>query len=135
MSTTSTAPDQATGEPASPRGTLNVFDPHPLNWLFITWNTMEEPVRTDHEGFTVMALAEDAVWRDELTLAVTVRDGARFQDGEPCTAYSIKENFDEVQRWAAPVRSESASSKMARPHSTPAWGSATYGTADHSPLA
>ena len=26
----------------------------------------------------------------------------RFQDGEPCTAESIKQNFDEVQRWAAP---------------------------------
>ena len=25
-----------------PVGTINVFDPHPLNWLFITWNTMEE---------------------------------------------------------------------------------------------
>jgi hypothetical protein len=22
-------------------GTVNVVDPHPLNWLYITWNTME----------------------------------------------------------------------------------------------
>ena len=102
MSTTSTAPAAARDEAPTPVGTLNVFDPHPLNWLFITWNTMEEPVRTDHEGFTVMALAQDAVWRDGTTLEVTVRDGARFQDGEPCTAHSIKQNFDEVQRWAAP---------------------------------
>ena len=102
MTTTSTAPARATDEGRTPVGTLRVFDPHPLNWLFITWNTMEEPVRTDHEGFTVMALAESAVWRDELTLEVTVREGARFQDGEPCTAHSIKQNFDEVQRWAAP---------------------------------
>ena len=41
-----------------PVGTVNVFDPHPLNWLFITWNTMEEPIRTDHEGYITMALAE-----------------------------------------------------------------------------
>jgi len=27
---------------SAPVGTVNVFDPHPLNWLFITWNTMEE---------------------------------------------------------------------------------------------
>jgi ABC-type transport system substrate-binding protein len=86
----------------TPVGEIRVFDPHPLNWLFITWNTMEEPVRTDHEGFLTMALAESATWRDDLTLEVKVREGARFQDGEPCTAHSIKQNFDEVQRWAVP---------------------------------
>ena len=42
---------------AEPVGTINVFDPHPLNWLFITWNTMEEPIRADQEGYIVMALA------------------------------------------------------------------------------
>ena len=88
--------------PGAPVGTVNIFDPHPLNWLFITWNTMEEPVRTDHEGYTVMALADTAVWRDDKTLEVKVRRGTVFQDGEPCTAGSIKQNFDEVQRWAAP---------------------------------
>jgi ABC-type transport system substrate-binding protein len=85
-----------------PVGTINVFDPHPLNWLFVTWNTMEEPVRTDHDGHIVMALAEAASWRDDRTLEVRVRRGATFQDREPCTAHSVKQNFDEVQRWAAP---------------------------------
>ena len=102
MSTTApqAAPErQVTGAPV---GTVHVFDPHPLNWLFITWNTMEEPVRTDHDGHIVLALAEEAAWRDDGSFAVTVRAGARFQDGEPCTAHSIKQNFDEVQRWAAP---------------------------------
>ena len=87
---------------ADPVGTINVFDPHPLNWLFITWNTMEEPIRTDHDGYITMALAESATWRDETTLEVKVRSGVRFQDGEPCTAHSIKHDFDEVQKWAAP---------------------------------
>ena len=27
----------------TPVGTINVVDPHPLNWLYITWNTMEGP--------------------------------------------------------------------------------------------
>jgi ABC-type transport system substrate-binding protein len=63
---------------------------------------MEEPVRTDHEGHTVLALAEAAEWREDGGFAVTVRRGARFQDGEPCTAHSIEQNFDEVQKWAAP---------------------------------
>ncbi len=30
-------------EQRTPVGTINVVDPNPLNWLFITWNTMEEP--------------------------------------------------------------------------------------------
>ena len=102
MSATASEAQRDRDETAAPLGTVNVFDPHPLNWLFVTWNTMEEPVRTDHEGYIVMALAENAEWRDDKTLEVTVRAGARFQDGEPCTADSIKQNFDEVQRWAAP---------------------------------
>jgi len=31
-----------------------------------------------------------------------IRQGVRFQDGELCTAHSIKQNFHEMQRWAAP---------------------------------
>jgi hypothetical protein len=34
-------------------------DPNPLNWLFITWNTMEEPVRTDPQGHITGAVMED----------------------------------------------------------------------------
>ena len=102
MSTTAPQAAEQAREAVTPVGTVHVFDPHPLNWLFITWNTMEEPVRTDHDGHIVLALAEEAAWRDDGSFAVTVRAGARFQDGEPCTAHSIKQNFDEVQRWAAP---------------------------------
>jgi hypothetical protein len=39
----------------TPVGTVHVVDPNPLNWLFITWNTMEEPVRTDEQGRIVGA--------------------------------------------------------------------------------
>jgi hypothetical protein len=76
-----TAPQAARQAPVAgtPVGTVHVFDPHPLNWLFITWNTMEEPVRTDHEGHIVLALAEEAIWREDGSFAVTVRAGARFQ--------------------------------------------------------
>src|SRR6266487_130155 len=44
----------------APAGTVQVVDPHPLNWLFITWNTMEEPVRTDQRGHIVGAAMEDS---------------------------------------------------------------------------
>ena len=86
----------------APVGTINVVDPSPLNWLFITWNTMEEPIRIDEDGRTVFALAESADWPDEKTLELRLRKGVRFQDGEPFTAHAVKLNFDEMQRWAAP---------------------------------
>jgi hypothetical protein len=59
---TSQPTQQATAESAEkvPVGTINVVDPHPLNWLYITWNTMEEPVRTDERGHMV-ELAETEV--------------------------------------------------------------------------
>ena len=86
----------------APVGTIKVFDPSPLNWLFITWNTMEEPIRVDQDGRIVAALAEDSRWVDERTLELRLRTGVRFQDGEPLTAHNIKRNFDEMQRWVAP---------------------------------
>lgn len=85
----------------TPVGTVRVVDPHPLNWLYITWNTMEEPVRTDESGAIVGAAMEDSHWEDA-TLVVQVRQGIRFQDGEPLTAHSIRRAFDEVQKWKAP---------------------------------
>src|SRR4028119_423969 len=89
-------------EQRTPVGTINVVDPNPLNWLFITWNTMEEPVRTDERGHIVGAVMEDSRWVDETIFEVHVRQGVRFQDGEECNAYSVKRAFDEVQRWKAP---------------------------------
>ena len=87
---------------ASPVGAIHVVDPSPLNWLFITWNTMEEPIRIDQDGRGVMALAHDACWLDERTLELNLREGVRFQDGTPFGARNLKRNFDEMQRWAAP---------------------------------
>ncbi len=85
----------------TPVGTVNVVDPHPLNWLYITWNTMEEPVRTDERGEIVGACMEDSHWEGS-TLVVKVREGVRFQDGTTLTSASIKRAFDEVQKWVAP---------------------------------
>ena len=86
----------------TPVGTIHVVDPNPLNWLFITWNTMEEPVRTDERGHIVGAVMEDSRWVDDRTFEIDVRRDVRFQDGEECNAYSVKRAFDEVQRWKAP---------------------------------
>ena len=70
---------------SGPVGTVQVVDPHPLNWLFITWNTMEE-----------------SSWFDETTLEVRLRKGLRYQDGEQFTAENFRRAFEEVQRWKAP---------------------------------
>jgi ABC-type transport system substrate-binding protein len=86
----------------APVGTVQVVDPHPLNWLFITWNTMEEPVRTDEQGHIVGAVMEDSRWIDETTLEVQLRKGVRYQDGEELSAESFRRAFEEVQRWKAP---------------------------------
>ena len=63
----------------TPVGTIHVVDPNPLNWLFITWNTMEEPVRTDERGHMVGAVMEESRWVDEKTIEIIVRRGIRFQ--------------------------------------------------------
>ena len=86
----------------TPVGTVHIVDPHPLNWLYITWNTMEEPVRTDAQGHLVGAAMEESRWIDDRTLEVRMRRGVRFQDGEECNANSFRRAFDEVQRWRAP---------------------------------
>jgi len=87
----------------TPIGTLRVVDPSPLNWLFITWNTMEEPIRTDHDGHAVYSMATGHRYIDGgKTLEIDVRKGVLFQNGEPLTAHHIKRSFDEMQRWEAP---------------------------------
>lgn len=85
-----------------PAGMIKVVDRSPLNWLWITFNTMEEPVRADHLGRVVPALAAGACWLDPLTVELALRRGARFQDGTPFTAESLRQNFSEMGRWAAP---------------------------------
>ncbi len=82
--------------------TITVVDPSPLNWLSVTWSTMEELVRVDKDGRTVPTLAESWKWLDPRTVEFKLRQGVKFQDGEPFTAKNIKRSFDEVQRWKAP---------------------------------
>lgn len=85
-----------------PVGTLMVVDPSPLNWLWITYNTVEELVRVDLDGTLEPAAMERCSWSDDHTLDVEVRAGGRFADGEALTAASVKRSFDEQVRWQAP---------------------------------
>ena len=86
-----------------PVGAVRVVDPNPLNWLYITYNTVEELVRVTKNGTIRPAAMKAYRWKDGgRTLEVRVRKGERFPDGEPLTASSVKRAFDEVTRWAAP---------------------------------
>ncbi len=89
-------------ETAEAASTISVVDPSPLNWLSITWNTMEELVRVDTDGNTVPNLAESWKWIDPKTLEFKLRRNVTFQDGEKFTAAVFRRSFDEVQRWKVP---------------------------------
>ncbi len=87
---------------AAEKDSIVIVDPSPLNWLAITWNTMEELVRVDKEGRLVPGLATSWKWFDDKTLEFTLRKGVTFQDGEPFNAKVFRKSFDEVQRWEVP---------------------------------
>ena len=91
-----------TGGRREPVGTVHVVDPSRLNWLYITYNTVEELVRVNTDGTVEPAAMKGYRWADDVTLEVDVREGERFPDGEPLTAATVKRSFDEAVRWTAP---------------------------------
>lgn len=86
----------------SPVGTVHVVDPGPLNWLYITYNTVEELVRVAPGGTSEPAAMQSYAWADDKTLDITVRRGNRFPNGELLTATTVKKAFDEVLKWKVP---------------------------------
>ena len=85
-----------------PRGTVRVVDPNPLNWLYVTYNTVEEPVRVTRRGKVRPAAMSRYRWRSDKVLEITVRDGERFADGTPLDAASVRHAFAEQVRWVSP---------------------------------
>lgn len=97
------AKDAAMDVAEDPAGnTITVMDASPLNWLSVTWNTMEELVRVDKDGKTSPTLATSWKWIDPRTVEFKLREGVVFQDGEKFTAPVFRRSFDEVQRWDNP---------------------------------
>ena len=99
MDTNSEGP--AVGTRWGPHNTVTVVDPSPVNWLSITWNTMEEANRVDHAGQGQPSLATGWHWVDDETLELSLRRTV-FQDGETYDARSFKTAFDKVQEWTDP---------------------------------
>ncbi|WP_219415914.1 ABC transporter substrate-binding protein [Pseudonocardia nigra] len=87
---------------SAPRGTVRVVDPNSLNWLYITYNTVEEAVRVTKRGKIRPAAMSRYRWRDPRTLEITLRRGERFADGSPLDAGSLRRAFDEQVRWVSP---------------------------------
>ena len=85
-----------------PAGTIRVVDPGPLNWLWITYNTVEELVRVTPTGKIRPAGMSAFRWLGPTTLEVDVRRGVSFQDGEALTAAGVRRAWEEVRRWEAP---------------------------------
>ena len=73
-----------------PHSTVRVVDPSPVNWLSITWNTMEEANRVDHEGLGQPSLASGWRWIDDETMELDIRRDVVFQDGERYDASTFK---------------------------------------------
>ena len=86
----------------APVGTVSVVDPSPLNWLWITYNTVEELVRVAPDGHIEPAAMSASRWEDDRTLEIDVREGERFPDGEPLTAATVERAFAEMMRWQSP---------------------------------
>lgn len=80
-----------------PDNTVTIVDASPVNWLSVTWNTMEEPLRVDSEGKAQPTLATGWTWVDPTTLELKMRPGVKYQDGTPFTAANMKLAFDRVQ--------------------------------------
>lgn len=87
---------------SGPENTVTVVDPSPVNWLSVTWNTMEEAVRVDKDGKMQPSLAESWEWTDPKTLVLHLRKGVTFQDGQKFDANAFKLAFDKVQSWENP---------------------------------
>ncbi len=80
-----------------PENTVTVVDPSPVNWLSVTWNTMEEPLRVDDRGIGQPSLATSWTWVSPTVLELKMREGVVYQDGTPYSAENMKTAFDKVQ--------------------------------------
>ena len=85
-----------------PDNTVTVVDPSPVNWLSITWNTMEEANRVDMNGKEQHALVDKWKWVNPTTLELDLRKDVKYQDGTPFTAKNLKTAFDKVNEWKSP---------------------------------
>lgn len=88
-------------KPRDFKGTIHVVDHSPLNWLYVTYNTVEELIRVDEKGHIVPAAMETYRWIDACTLEITLRENV-FSDSEKVTPEIVKRSFNEMMKWQSP---------------------------------
>ncbi len=89
-------------KPHNPKGEIRVVDRSPLNWLYITYNTVEEMIRTDEKGLITPAAMKTFRWIDDYTLEIEIRDDEVFQNGEKLDSKSVLRSFKEMMKWKSP---------------------------------
>lgn len=87
---------------AKPVGSITVVDRSKLNWLYITYNTVEELVRVTPGGKVRPAAMRAYKWPGPQTLDVWLRKNNYFHTGAPVTTASVEQAFHEQLRWIAP---------------------------------
>jgi len=87
---------------ASPAGVIRISDGNALNWLYITYNTVEELVRVNPDGVVEPAAMKNFTWVNDRTLEIELRTDEVFPNGEPLTAQTVQRSFQEVIRWISP---------------------------------
>jgi ABC-type transport system substrate-binding protein len=89
-------------EPPTPRGELRIVDASPSNWMSIALNVFDRLIEHNADGNLVPGLATGWRWLDDLTLAVTLRQGVKFHNGEGFDAAIVKLNLEAYARLQQP---------------------------------
>jgi peptide/nickel transport system substrate-binding protein len=89
-------------ETPTTRGELRLVDASPSNWMSIALNVFDRLIEFDADGKLVPRLATDWRWLDERTLAVRLRQGVKFHNGEDFDAAIVKLNWEVYARLQQP---------------------------------
>jgi ABC-type transport system substrate-binding protein len=87
---------------SAPRGELRIVDSHRYNFISIVLNVFEHLMALDQDGQLAPRLATDWRWLDDRTLAIHLRQGVTFHNGERFDAEILKLNWDENIRLQQP---------------------------------
>ena len=89
-------------ETPATRGELRLVDASPSNWMSVALHVFDRLIELDADGKLVPRLATGWRWLDESTLAVTLRQGVKFHNGEDFDAAIVKLNWEAYARLQQP---------------------------------
>jgi ABC-type transport system substrate-binding protein/mono/diheme cytochrome c family protein len=89
-------------ETPTTRGELRLVDASPSNWMSIALNVFGQLIEPNADGNMAPGLATGWQWLDNRTLAVTLRQGVKFHNGEDFDAAIVKLNWEAYARLQQP---------------------------------